>query len=73
MSSIAESGSSVKSRNRRGARMEAREQIERLEREIEELRLRLPKHSIPATMMIALEELEEELKALKAQVAQRAT
>lgn len=53
--------------------MEAREQIDRIEREIEELRSRLPKHSIPATMMIALEELEEELKALKAQVAQRAT
>ncbi len=52
--------------------MENTERIARLEREIDELRARLPKHSVPVTMMIALEELEEELRRLKAQEAQHA-
>jgi hypothetical protein len=36
-----------------------------LERQIADLKARLPKHSVPAAMMIALEELEEELARLK--------
>jgi hypothetical protein len=42
------------------------EQIARLEKEIADLKARLPKHSVPAAMMIELEELEEELEKLKA-------
>jgi hypothetical protein len=43
------------------------ERIAQLEKEIAELTARLPKHSVPAAMLIELEELEEELEALKAQ------
>jgi hypothetical protein len=42
------------------------EQIAQLERRIVELESRLPRHSVPPAMLIELEELEEELKALKA-------
>jgi hypothetical protein len=45
------------------------EQIAQLEKEIAELTARLPKHSVPAAMLIELEDLEEELEALKAQTA----
>jgi hypothetical protein len=44
-----------------------KQRITQLEKEIAELEARLPKHSVPASMMIHLEELEEELEALKAQ------
>lgn len=37
-----------------------------LQQRIAELRARLPKHSAPASMMIALDELEEALRTLKA-------
>jgi hypothetical protein len=39
-------------------------QIEDLEREIQELEASLPAHSIPPTMLIRLEELEDELARL---------
>jgi hypothetical protein len=41
------------------------ERIVRLEKEIEELKARLPKHSVPAAMIIELEELEDELEMLR--------
>jgi hypothetical protein len=40
--------------------------IAELEQEIRELEANLPAHSVPASMLIRLEELEEELEALKA-------
>ncbi len=43
------------------------EQMAQLERELTELKARLPKHSVSAAMMIELEELEEEMEALRAQ------
>jgi hypothetical protein len=39
--------------------------IVELERQIADLKARLPKHSVPAAMMIQLEELEEALARLK--------
>lgn len=45
------------------------ERIVQLEKEIEELKARLPKHSVPAAMIIELEELEEELEVLQAQTS----
>jgi hypothetical protein len=39
--------------------------IVELERRIADLKARLPKHSVPAAMMIELEELEQELARLK--------
>ncbi len=56
-----------------GMGMNDAERIAQLEKEIDELRARLPRHSVPMAMMIALEELEEELKALKARAAQHGT
>jgi uncharacterized membrane protein YccC len=41
-------------------------QIARLEQEIAQLNARLPKHSTPPSMIIELEELEDELEALRA-------
>jgi HAMP domain-containing protein len=46
-----------------------RKQIEQLETEIADLEARLPKHSVPAAMLIELEELEEKLERLRAQVS----
>jgi hypothetical protein len=42
------------------------ERIVQLEKEIQELKARLPKHSVPAAMIIELEELEDELQTLQA-------
>jgi chromosome segregation ATPase len=42
--------------------------IAELEREIRELEASLPAHSVPASMLIRLEELEEKLQALRAKV-----
>jgi HAMP domain-containing protein len=39
--------------------------IVKLEEQIADLQARMPKHSVPASMMIELEELEEELARLK--------
>ena len=41
------------------------ERIEELERQIAELKSRWPAHSVPPAMFQQLEELEEELEALK--------
>jgi hypothetical protein len=46
-----------------------RERIAQLEKEIAELNARLPRHSVPAAMIIELEDLEDELEALKAQAS----
>ena len=40
-------------------------QIVKLEKQIADLQARMPKHSVLASMMIELEELEEELARLK--------
>lgn len=42
--------------------------IAELEAEIAELKARMPKHSVPPAMIIELEDLEDELETLKAQV-----
>lgn len=42
------------------------ERIAQLEKEIAELTARLPKHSVPAAMIIELDDLEDELSALRA-------
>jgi hypothetical protein len=42
------------------------ERIAELEKEIEEMEARIPKHSVPPAMLIELEDLEEELEMLKA-------
>jgi hypothetical protein len=42
------------------------ERIAQLEAEIAELKARLPKHSVPAAMIIELEDLEDELIQLQA-------
>ena len=41
------------------------EEIARLEKEIAELKARLPKHSVPPAMLMELEELEDELETLR--------
>ena len=46
------------------------ERITQLKEEIAELNARLPKHSVPAAMIIELEDLEDELEALKARRAE---
>jgi len=47
--------------------MSSKERIAQLEKEIEQVKARLPKHSVPPAMIIELEDLEEELEMLKAQ------
>ena len=42
------------------------ERIAQLEKEIQEMEARLPKHSVPPAMLMELEDLEEELEMLKA-------
>ena len=46
---------------------EGTRRIDELEREIADLRARLPKHSVPAAMIIQLEELEEALDLARAE------
>ena len=41
-------------------------QIEKLERRLADLKARMPAHSIPPSMMIELDELEEQLAELQA-------
>ncbi len=41
-----------------------------LERKIADLNARLPKHSVPASMLIELDELEEELDQARAEADQ---
>lgn len=49
--------------------MSDKERIAQLEGEIAALKARLPKHSVPAAMIIELEDLEDELEALRAQTS----
>jgi hypothetical protein len=49
--------------------MNEKERIKHLEKQIAELKARLPKHSVPAAMIIELEDLEDELEALKVQAS----
>ena len=44
---------------------ERRERIKELERQIVDLKSRMPAHSVKAAMLQQLEELEEELEKLK--------
>jgi hypothetical protein len=46
--------------------MTDKERITQLEQQLAELKARLPRHSVPAAMIIELEDLEDELEALKA-------
>jgi hypothetical protein len=47
-----------------------RRTIEELERRIADLEARLPRHSVPPTMLIRLEELEEVLERARSEAAQ---
>ena len=49
--------------------MTHKERIAQLEKQLAELKARLPKHSVPAAMIIELEDLEDELEALRAQTS----
>ena len=42
-------------------------QIAELEQQIADLQARLPKHSVPSSMLIELDELEVQLEELRAQ------
>ena len=43
-----------------------RDQIEELERRLADLKARMPAHSIPPSMMMELDDLEEELAKVRA-------
>jgi hypothetical protein len=45
--------------------MDPRERIREMEEKIEDLKRRIPKHSIPPAMMAELDTLEEELEGLR--------
>ena len=47
--------------------MSDNERITQLRKQIAELEARLPKHSVPAAMIIELEDLEDELESLTVQ------
>lgn len=47
--------------------MTAEQRIRELQKQLDDLRARLPKHSIPAAMILELEAMEEELADLQAQ------
>ena len=49
--------------------MTNQERIAQLEKEITELKARLPRHSVPASMIIELEDLEDELESLRKEAA----
>ncbi len=42
------------------------ERIAQLEKEIDEIKARMPKHSVPPSLIIELEDLEDELEELRA-------
>jgi hypothetical protein len=50
---------------------ESTRRIEELERRIADLKARLPRHSVPASMLVELDDLEEELEHLQAEVARQ--
>ena len=52
--------------------MTDQERIVQLVREIADLRARLPKHSIPMTLLVQLEDLEDELAKLQSRTSRGA-
>jgi hypothetical protein len=50
--------------------MNNQERLRELEDKLAELKARLPAHSVSAAMMIELEELEEEIEALRARASE---
>jgi hypothetical protein len=46
------------------------EEVTELEKRIADLKARLPRHSVPPTMLIELDELEEELERVRAEAVQ---
>ena len=44
--------------------------IKAVEQQIADLEARLPKHSVPASMLIELEDLEEELRQARAEASE---
>ena len=50
--------------------MTDQERIAELEEKIADLKMRLPKHSVQAAMLIELEDMEDELAELRAKVSQ---
>jgi hypothetical protein len=55
------------------ANTDPRERLAALQREWQELNDSLPRHSTPASMLIRLEELEDEINALQAAIARGQT
>jgi transcription elongation GreA/GreB family factor len=55
-------------RTTQGEQAARRERLAQLEKRLVELKGRLPKHSVPAAMIIELEDLEDEIEALRTQV-----
>jgi len=51
--------------------LEERARIEALERRLADLKARMPAHSIPPSMMIELDELEEQLAELQVEENRR--
>ena len=49
--------------------MNDEKRIADLQDQIEQLKARLPKHSVPAAMIIELEDLEDELETLRGRVS----
>lgn len=47
--------------------MSTEQRIRELQKRLDDLRARLPKHSVPAAMILELEAMEEELADLQAQ------
>jgi hypothetical protein len=45
--------------------------VTELERQIADLKARLPKHSVPPSMLIKLDDLEQELEQARTESAQR--
>jgi hypothetical protein len=50
-------------------RMDTKERIAQIEAELAELQARLPKHSVPPTMIIEMEDLEDELDVLRKRIS----
>ena len=52
-------------------RERAMQRIAELKQRLDDLRSRLPAHSVPAAMIIEMEDIEEELARLKADLQER--
>jgi HAMP domain-containing protein len=49
--------------------MDTQERIARIEAELAELQSRMPKHSVPPAMIMEMEDLEDELEALRRSIS----